>query len=363
MRAILLKQNCTFFPGNHLLFRFLIFSGDFVIVKKDQTLLLDTNTPILKIFLIKGGTVIFDDKDLELHAEHILITKGGKLLVGKSEAEPFQHKAVITLHGHVRSTELPIYGAKSLSVREGFLGLYGKHIPITWTYLKETANVGDTSIKLKQAVTGWNVGDKIVIAATAKSIRENEVVEIEVVSNGGDTIQFTPALKYRHISIQQTIAGRIIETRAEVGLLTRNIVVQGSQDTSWDGVIESCPKDFEPGQFKVQKCFSGMFGEERGSNQFGVQIMLHSGHKDSKKASGHFHYVEVRHCGQAFRLGRYPIHFHMDGDVHGSYVKGCAIHHSFNRAITMHGVHRLVVERNVIYDILGKPKDFIQVSL
>ena len=67
-----------------------------------------------------------------------------------------------------------------------------------------------------------------------------------------------------------------------------------------------------------------------------------------------FDYIEITHAGQAGRLGRYPIHFHMEGDVHGSYVKGCAIHRSFNRAVTMHGVHSLVVERNVIYDILGE---------
>ena len=330
------------------------FTGDFVIIKKNQTMLLDMNTPVLNVLLIKGGIFMFDNKSLELHAQHILITEGGQFLIGESPEKPYCHKAVITLHGHVRSTELPVYGAKSLSVREGLLGLYGKHIPYTWMYLKETANAGDSSIRLKQAVIGWSVGDQIVIAATSKSIRENEVVNITDITNGGDTISFTPALKYRHISIQQTFDGRVVETRAEVGLLTRNIVIQGSQEKSWLHNIKSCPKHFEPGQFKTQNCFDGRFGEERGSDQFGVQIMLHSGHRDSRKAMGHFHYIEVRHCGQAFRLGRYPIHFHMDGDVHGSYVKGCAIHHSFNRAVTMHGVHNLRVEHNVIYDILGK---------
>ena len=128
---------------------------------------------------------------------------------------------------------------------------------------------------------------------------------------------------------------------------------EGSKQDTWSGKIESCPAEFEPGQFKKQTCFDGKFGEERGSDQFGVQIMLHSGHRSSRVARGLFHYIEVRHAGQAFRLGRYPIHFHMDGDVHGSYVKGCSIHHSFNRAVTMHGVNNLIVENTVIYDILG----------
>eukprot|EP00795_Rhopilema_esculentum_P009048 gene9048-16692_t len=328
-------------------------AGDFVIIKHGQSMLLDIDTPIFKILLIKGGELVFDEKNLHLHAEHIFLTEGGKLRIGESPEKPFQHKAMITIHGHVRSTELPIYGAKSISVRNGSLELFGKHITHTWTRLSETANAGATSIKLQLPVNDWNIGDEIVIATTSKSIRENEIVKITGIRDAGRTLDISPALEYRHISISQTIAGRVIDTRAEVGLLTRNIVIQGSKQDTWSGKIESCPEEFEPGQFKKQTCFDGKFGEERGSDQFGVQIMLHSGHRSSRVARGLFHYIEVRHAGQAFRLGRYPIHFHMDGDVHGSYVKGCSIHHSFNRAVTMHGVNNLVVENTVIYDILG----------
>ena len=64
-------------------------------------------------------------------------------------------------------------------------------------------------------------------------------------------------------------------------------------------------------------------------------------------------HVEVRQSGQASRLGRYSIHFHLSGSMNGSYVRHCSIHHSFNRAITAHGVHHLLIEGNVAYDIMG----------
>ena len=51
--------------------------------------------------------------------------------------------------------------------------------------------------------------------------------------------------------------------------------------------------------------------------------------------------------------GRYPIHFHLSGDVTGSYVRGCAIHHTFNRAVTVHGVTGVLVEHNVAYNVMG----------
>ena len=267
--------------------------GTFVIIKKGQTMLLDMDTPVLKVLLIKGGTFMFDDeKDIHLSAENILITEGGQFLVGSAE-QPYQHRALITVHGHVRSKELPVYGAKSLSLREGFLGLYGKHIPHTWTYLAATANPDDTSITLTQPATGWNINDEIVITATAKSIRENEVVIIIDISPDGKTIEFGPPLKYKHISIEQTIAGRRIETRAEVGLLTRNVVVEGSVEESWVHTIENCPAEFDPGQFATQTCFDGRFGEERGTDQFGVQIMIHAHHANKHKVTNRRNFSEM----------------------------------------------------------------------
>ncbi len=42
------------------------------------------------------------------------------------------------------------------------------------------------------------------------------------------------------------------------------------------------------------------------------------------------------------------------GDVKfKSYVRGCGIHQSYNRAVTIHNTHNLLVERNVIYNIMG----------
>lgn len=328
-------------------------AGDFIVISEGQTMLLDQDTPKLKMLLIRGGTFIFDRKDIHLQSEFILIMDNGRFEIG-TEEEPFEQNAQITIHGHVRSTELPVYGTKSIALRTGYLGLHGKHIMNTWTKISTTVNPGDTSMDLIFPCLDWKIGDEIVIASTSKSIRENEVMKITAVTNAGSTIQFEPAVKYKHIALTQTIAGRTIQTNAEVGLLTRNVVIRGSLNDEWDGVIEACPQEFDPDQFAPQKCFDGQFGEERGSDQFGVQIMIHSDRKSQGLAVAHFNHIEITHAGQAFRLGRYPIHFHMEGDVRESYVKGCAIHRSFNRAVTMHHIHNLRVERNVIYDIMGE---------
>ncbi|XP_048254094.1 fibrocystin-L-like [Haliotis rufescens] len=327
--------------------------GDLVVVPKGQILLLDTDTPILKMLIIQGGELIFDEKDINLNAENILITDGGKLQVG-TEAEPFQHKAVITMHGNFRSPELPIYGAKTLAVREGILDLHGKVTPVTWTRLAVTATAGDTTIVLQHPVN-WEVGDQIVIATTGghHSQKESEIRSIVTIAADNVTLTLDSALTYTHIGITRTFSGVDVDFRAEVGLLTHNVVVRGSRDIQWDEKIEACPAGFDTGEFATQTCFQGRFGDEMGSDEFGSSIMIHAPRKDEDLAKARISHIEVTHAGQAFRLGRYPIHFHLNGDMSSSYVRGCSIHHTFNRAVNVHGTHNTFVEHNVLYDVKG----------
>ncbi|KAM4688908.1 fibrocystin-L [Discoglossus pictus] len=329
--------------------------GSLAVITKGQTILLDQSTPVLKMLLIQGGTLIFDEADIELQSENILITDGGHLQIGTEDA-PFQHKAIITLHGHLRSPELPVYGAKTLAVREGTLDLHGLPVPVTWTRLAQTAEAGTSTIILQQSVT-WKAGDEIVIASTGHrhSQQESEKRTIMAISADGTNVTLTEPLNFKHLGISVTLPDKsIFEARAEVGLLTRNIVVRGSTNIEWDDKIPACPDGFDTGEFATQTCFQGRFGEEIGSDQFGGCIMFHAPKPSKQLSVGRIEYVEVFHAGQAFRLGRYPIHWHLMGDLQfKSYVRGCAIHQTYNRAVTIHNTHHLLVENNVIYDIMG----------
>lgn len=80
--------------------------------------------------------------------------------------------------------------------------------------------------------------------------------------------------------------------------------------------------------------------------------MLHSGTQNDH-VIGKIENIELFNVGQSSKLGRYPIHFHMVGNVADSYIKGCAIHQTFNRGITVHGVQQLTLFNNVVYDTLG----------
>lgn len=68
-------------------------------------------------------------------------------------------------------------------------------------------------------------------------------------SANGKTITLTEPLTFTHLGVSVTLPdGTMFEGRAEVGLLTRNIVVRGSQNLEWSDEIEACPDGFDTGE-------------------------------------------------------------------------------------------------------------------
>ncbi len=107
-----------------------------------------------------------------------------------------------------------------------------------------------------------------------------------------------------------------MDERGEVGLLTRNIKVQASEDAN--------------------------------ESYFGGHIMAMITSKMYVEG------VELNRMGQHMELARYPIHWHLVGEGgQGQYVRNAAIHDTFNRCVTVHGTNHLRVENNVTYNTVG----------
>lgn len=67
-------------------------------------------------------------------------------------------------------------------------------------------------------------------------------------SADGRTLTLTEPLEYSHLGVTVTLPdGTVFEGRAEVGLLTRNIVVRGAVHQDWNKAIEACPEGFNSG--------------------------------------------------------------------------------------------------------------------
>ena len=202
--------------------------GDSAVITYGEYIVLDVSPPELYLLTIQGNLQFSPDVgDLALNCSYIVLHYG-RLLIGTAD-EPFEtYNAVITLVGSRNSYELPVYGAKTLAVRTAELFMHGR--PRTpWTKLAETAYVGNTTLVLRDE-TDWEVGDHIFISSTEHQMLQAEESYISAVSADGRRVELTKPLIYEHWGEGWTSEDGVHEMdayRASVGLLTRNIVVQG----------------------------------------------------------------------------------------------------------------------------------------
>ena len=280
-----------------------------VTIDRNVDVVLDVTPPALRSLAINGKLSFADNKDLELTTEWIMLH--GELEIG-TEAKPHTRKATITLSDNVKGEDFGGLGGNDRSDRGimlmgGTLNLHGNETN-SWTKLSKTAEAGSNSIEVVNAA-GWKAGEMIVLASTDFDAHQAERRTISAIK--GNTITLDKKLDYMHF-------GKItfeVDERGEVGMLSRNIVVQASSDADKD--------------------------------LFGGHIMAMSGSK--MFVSG----VELNRMGQNMHLARYPIHWHLLGDAQGQYIKNSAIHDTYSRCVTVHGTNYLGIENNVTYNNIG----------
>ena len=159
--------------------------------------------------------------------------------------------------------------------------------------------------------------------------------------------------------------------RAEVGLVTRNVVIQGDDNSDSQLLgVHTAIMEVRSGGF-VQRT-------KRACLQSRMPPVVQGG-------IFHMENAEIRRCGQGFLLGRYCTHFvslcsglccvtlhklhewrtllivlpphrplqHEAGLQEQSYVRFNSIHHSYQRATTVHDTDRATVKHNFAYRIHG----------
>ncbi len=266
------------------------------------------------------------------------------LLQAGSETCQIQTPITITLHNTRPSDAVtnpqPI-NYKGIVV-EGTLSLHGKRYFRTWTRLAKTVNPGDTVLMLQHPVN-WEPGQQIVLVTTAikdsKEWHQNEALTISAVhpnppANVGAVVYLTSSVQNVHIANNAY--------QAEVGLLSRKIVIQGS-------ATDSEPTDPDPLNCQGNWIY-GNYGKPCGNTDltgFGGHVVMHLG------GVGYVEGVELYRMGQTNVLGKYPMHFHLLGECPQCYFRYSSIHRSYYRCISVHGTNSSLVSENVAYDITG----------
>jgi len=298
--------------------------GESVYVPEGLNLLVDVDsTPVLNAVIVEGSIIFAPEVDPNhertFDAAYIFV-RYGKFECG-TEEYPYTSKITITMHGKISDPYIPIYGNKVLALRHGTLDMHGPVRNPVWTQLETTAEKNSLEITLQRAVD-WQVGEEIAIASTSFESREAEkrsIVAIDRTDPEKPKLTLNKKLVYKHYAKTLSYGGEEIDMRAEVGLLSRSVKFQGDSDSE--------------------------------DMTYGATIFLHSMGDDSLTAR--LENIEFTNMGQAFKLGRYAIHFHMIGNVHKSYIRGNSMNTSFNRAFTMHGTSYLRIINNVVYNVMG----------
>jgi hypothetical protein len=246
-----------------------------------------------------------------------------------TNANRFAQNFTLTLKGLSTESPMASMGAKVLGAHNGgTLDIHGRD-RIEWTRLGVNAAAGATSLTLIEPVD-WAVGDSILVTSSRASWNEAETRTIAAISPDMRTVSFSPGLAYLHngstFTRTRSTDGKswTADLRAEVGLLSRNVKIQGDAASETAG--------------------------------FGGHIMVMNGGTSCcvTNGRGFIEGVELYRMGQKSALGRYPMHWHMvaEGGV-GQYFRDSVVRRSFNRAITIHGTESTIVENNFCYDHLG----------
>ncbi|HLQ44932.1 MAG TPA: G8 domain-containing protein, partial [Planctomycetaceae bacterium] len=209
----------------------------------------------------------------------------------------------------------------------GRMEFYGAPLSRTWVKLGATAKKGDVSIATSEVVTGWRVGDRIIITAThlgrdngggtdLLETEERTITAMEAAKTSEVSKDFGSLPNAIKLTLDEPLKREHLgdgEFRGEVANLSRNVIVESANP---DGI--------------------------RG------HTMYHRG------SAGSISYAEFRHLGKEGVLGRYSLHFHLVGDtMRGSSVIGASIWDSGNRWLTIHGTNYLVVRDCVGFRSIG----------
>jgi hypothetical protein len=318
-------------------------AGDAVTIAVGKHIILDENTPALAGLTV-NGTLEFDRQNVSLTAHWIMVM--GAMHVG-SAALPFTHKATITLNGSDVNQNIMGMGTRGLMVMGGTLELHGTPPTKTWTKINAHAPEGSTSLSLLESVN-WQVNDQIVVAPTDyPSTGVSQKMSINAISGGtslttsaGMNAQRWGLMQYATASGMSLTAGAVpatvvagtptqLDERAEVGNLTRNILIQAPNDVLWQ------------------------------NSAFGCHVMIMR--QGTTQGVAHVNGVEILRGGQNGKVGRYPFHWHMlsyEGsttlaDATGQYIRNSSVHQSVHRGIVIHGTNGVEVSKNVLFDIRG----------
>jgi G8 domain len=226
----------------------------------------------------------------------------------------------------------------------GRLTVHGAVKTPTFLRLATEPRAGNTTLRLEQAVSGWEVGDQLVLPDT-RHIKESEVtgtgwinaqnqweqLTIAAISADRQTITLAAPLQFDHLGARDL--NGVLDFLPHVGNLTRNVIIRSESATGTRGHV----------------------------------ISIHVADTDVRyalyKDLGRTRYLPLDTTTNL--IGRYPIHMHHNRGplptpangyqftLIGNAIDGGSVETKFKWGIAIHNSHYGLIKDNVVYNYNG----------
>ena len=197
------------------------------------------DTPAYDVVTINGVLTFSDDRDQQFRASNILV-RAGELRLG-TKTRPYIHKAKITLTD-LKNSKTIVYdnfieaGNKVLA-NVGVVQMYGLPRVTTMARLTAEAFKGATSISLEVGLD-LVAGDRIALLPTSYVRDAGEDAIIQTYDKESGIANLKQGLKFHHWGASGSTRPQYgVDMRAEVLVLSRNIVIAGNDVESWGCTI------------------------------------------------------------------------------------------------------------------------------
>ena len=233
----------------------------------------------------------------------------------------------------------------------GRLSLVGCGSATNYVVLKNNAAAGDTSITVKSSanIADWSAGMQVVLSPSGP--REMETETLTIASINGATVTFTTPLVHAHAGQADNKIAALgtvdhYSVGSEMGLLTRNIKIDGSLDDTeqfYGGrvLVASAPnnKIYRQGHATISNV------EFYGMGQYGMTdlrdprfALAFYGIEDANGMASSSDTHEV--SGNEYQPAGY--------EIGASYVKDCSFHNNLGVAIGANKANNIDISNNVV---------------
>jgi hypothetical protein len=299
----------------------------------------------VRCLAVNGRLAFRTDVNTRLTVATMMVMRMGELVVGSAAApvDPAVTAEIVVANRPIDLTADPEqFGTGFLGF--GIITMHGALRAPTWLRVSVEPRVGHTTLTFAEAISGWRVGDRLILPDT-RHLKWNEVsnwkriasqreeLTVQSISSDRKVITLNQSLRFDHLGARDS--GGALRLLPHVGNLTRNVVVR-SQSSIGSGGVQG-------------------------------HVLF------TERATVDIRYALFRDLGRTLaaptstsnQIGRYPVHFHhLFGPVVtpangyqytfvGNAIDGGSTEHKKRWAVAIHNTHYGLVSDNVLYNYAG----------